>query len=139
MADRNIVGVLNDSGFVDSLRSTCGAIYMYMLLRLLLIIGACEAFSLAVPHTTRTQAARSSMPAMISNEDRNAFCFGAGGGDGVKGVKTVSFQGLSSHAEARGKEDGAAGFRFGAGGGDGVKGVKTVSFQGLSSHAPSRD
>ena len=70
---------------------------------------------------------------------RDDFAFGGGGGDGVKGVKTVSFQGLSQWATAGPSmphTDDA--FKFGPGGGDGVKGVKTVSFQGTSQWAQTR-
>ena len=54
---------------------------------MLLLAGACESYSLGVPRAV--QITRSTMPVMGTHESFDAFRFGAGGGDGVKGTKTV--------------------------------------------------
>ena len=98
---------------------------------MLTLFSAFDAYSLGMPRVMQR-----SSPIMASRDD---FAFGGGGGDGVKGVKTVSFQGLSQWATAGPSmphTDDA--FKFGPGGGDGVKGVKTVSFQGTSQWAQTR-
>ena len=98
---------------------------------MLTLFSAFDAYSLGMPRVMQR-----SSPIMASRDD---FAFGGGGGDGVKGVKTVSFQGLSQWATAGPSmphTDEA--FKFGPGGGDGVKGVKTVSFQGTSQWAQTR-